>query len=359
MKIFRLAIMRIGGYIKNYRLTFILFFLGAIISSFAFTYFYGNSLTHRLANAEDSPDYRIFEIYFSENEKINIDQLHTLDSYGILDVTASCSVNLPEAYKKDLPPIPFSVTAFLHNGANYQNEPLFTADELETECIMVDKNYINFTDDFKINGMQFNVTKTFDSGIGAIYAPIKTYMKCFGSANAISFYTADILTEQEIMNATKQLKETFPNAAEIVSPDIFIRDGKDDQASNMVHTSLMYIISLFSYLFLFKYMIDCSRLENIVYYLTGASKRKVFSLITLEVVILSTVSSLISILIHAVFYDSFFYKLNMTTTMVSYTLSDYLFILLTTVFLSLLATIPFIISSIKHTPITLKNICEE
>lgn len=359
MKLFRLALLRIGGYMKNYRLTFVLFFLGAVFSSLAFTYFYGNALSHRLANAENQSDYRIFDVYFSENEKISTDQLHVLDSYGILDVNVSCAVSIPEAYKKDLPPAPPCVSALLYNGERYQDEPLYTADVLETDCIIVDKTYISHIDDFKINGTQFEVAKTSDSGMGKIYAPIKTYMKYFGSANFISFYTKDILSEEETQSAAEQLKRTFPNAAEIVSPDAYTQEGKTDQAANILRTSLMYMLSLFSYLFLFKYMIDCSRAENVVYYLTGASKRKVFSLIALETVILSAAASLSAIFIHTTFYDSFFCKLNMTQAMITYALRDYLFILLSTVLLSLLTTIPFIISSIRHTPITLKNLCEE
>lgn len=366
MKFFRLVFVRIIGYIQNFRLVFFLFFIGAVVSSFAFIYFYGNSLKYQVSTSENSEDYRIFEVYFSSNEEVSIDQLHVMDQYNILDVGVTCLVDIPEKYDHNVPEnIPRTMGALLNNGDALSTTDssgisgIFNKNELNKTNVVIDKIYGNNIKNIEINGINFPVSDTLDNGTGVIYAPINTYMQYFGTANYITFLTANILNEQEIQEAKECLEKAFPAASEIVAPDIYIQIDKDEQTSNIIATSIMYIVSLFSFLFLLKYILDCNNLENSMYYLIGAKRTKVFLLIFTEAAVLSIVSTLIAIFIHSFFYEDIFQHFNMTQTPILYRTFDYIFILLITVSLSLITTIPFIFASLRDTPINLKNICEE
>ena len=96
MKLLRLSFLRIASHIQTHRLTFCLFFVGAMVSSFVFLYFYGNAMKSQIAERENSVSYRMFEVCFDKNVPIQEKQLHVLDKYGIEEVFTSCLVTLPE-----------------------------------------------------------------------------------------------------------------------------------------------------------------------------------------------------------------------------------------------------------------------
>lgn len=61
MKLLRLSFLRIASHIQRNRLTFCLFFVGAMLSSFVFLYFYGNAMKGQISERENSVSYRMFE----------------------------------------------------------------------------------------------------------------------------------------------------------------------------------------------------------------------------------------------------------------------------------------------------------
>lgn len=78
MKLLRLSFLRIASHIRTHRLTFCLFFVGAMVSSFVFLYFYGNAMKSQIAETENNVSYRMFEVCFDENVPIQEGQLHVL-----------------------------------------------------------------------------------------------------------------------------------------------------------------------------------------------------------------------------------------------------------------------------------------
>ena len=96
MKLLRLSFFRIASHIQRNRMTFCLFFVGAMLSSFVFLYFYGNAMKGQIAEHENSVSYRMFEVCFDENVSLREAQLHVLDDYGIEEVFTSCQVTLQE-----------------------------------------------------------------------------------------------------------------------------------------------------------------------------------------------------------------------------------------------------------------------
>ena len=114
MKLLRLSFLRIASHIQRNRLTFCLFFVGAMLSSFVFVYFYGNAMKGQISERENNVSYRMFEVCFDENVSLREAQLHVLDDYGIEEVFTSCQVTLPEDLAdKQFAGMPQEVTAGL------------------------------------------------------------------------------------------------------------------------------------------------------------------------------------------------------------------------------------------------------
>ncbi len=109
---------------------------------------------------------------------------------------------------------------------------------------------------------------------------------------------------------------------------------------------LIYVIGFIGCAFLFKYMFDLNRYENIVYSIVGASKFRVTKIMLLEATVISIISIIIAVILHISFYDCFFSLINREE--IIYTFSDYCIIALFSLILSLLTLIPFFIPYMKN-----------
>lgn len=354
MKLIRLSLSRVAGYITNHRLTFTLFLLGITLSSLVFIYFYGNALKTQIAEAENDANYRVFEVFFEENIPLSEDALSLLDSYGIIEVSTRCPATLPEELAKRTPsPTQLTVTAARYNQ-ELLGYPLFTADQLTQFGVLIDKMYGSQLEEILINDTLLPVLGTVNNGSGVIFASMETYLAAFGQTSHLSYQLAEIPTAEEIAEISQRLMEAFPENAGMIVPDFFIQSDQQQSFSELLSAALLYIVSILCFLFLFKYLLDQNRMENIICQMTGASRKQVFGMILLEVAELAGGACLIAILIHSSFYNVFFGKLNTTEVWITYSLGDYLIILVTTVILSLITALPFLIACLQDTPIGLK-----
>lgn len=118
--------------------------------------------------------------------------------------------------------------------------------------------------------------------------------------------------------------------------------------------SIVYLISLISFMFLMKFMVDVNSSENIIYSLVGAAKHTVMKIIALENFVLNLFIGLFSIAIHVLLRNAVFEKVN-TTAGIQYETKDYMIILLVMLAVSVLVQLPFLWNYYRNTMITLKN----
>lgn len=355
MKLLRLSFLRIASHIRTHRLTFCLFFVGAMVSSFVFLYFYGNAMKSQIAETENNVSYRMFEVCFDENVPIQEGQLHVLDKYGIEEVFTSCMVTLPEEIaEKQFQGSLEEVTASL-NDWHTTRPDLFTQEIQGKTGVLADKIYGNDRTSMEINGIDFPILKRLDSGSGVLYVPLATYLQYFGETDYLVFQTKEILSPEEIQAANEQLKAAFPEASATLFPDVFMETDHQMARNDQVNAALLYVISLVSFLFLFQYMEEQNQMENVVYQIVGAKRRQIFGMILLEVGVLAAVACLLTEVLHAVFYEPIFSKLNMTETWITYSVKEYGVILLLTVILALATAVPFFVSCLRETPVGLRR----
>ena len=355
MKLLRLSFFRIASHIQRNRMTFCLFFVGAMLSSFVFLYFYGNAMKGQISERENSVSYRMFEVCFDENVPLREAQLHVLDDYGIEEVFTSCQVTLPEDLAdKQFAGMPQEVTAALYDWRTTQPD-LFSSDIQGKTGVLADKIYGNDRTSMEINGIDFPILKRLDSGSGVLYVPLATYLQYFGETDYLVFQTKEILSPEEIQAANEQLKTAFPEASATLFPDVFMETDQQLARSDQINAALLYVVSLVSFLFLFQYMEEQNQMENVVYQIVGAKRRQIFGMILLEVGVLAAVACLLTEVLHAVFYEPVFSKLNMTETWITYSVKEYGVILLLTVMLALATAVPFFVSCLRETPVGLRR----
>jgi len=185
--------------------------------------------------------------------------------------------------------------------------------------------------------------------------PLATYLQYFGETDYLVFQTKEILSPEEIQAANEQLKAAFPEASATLFPDVFMETDHQMARNDQVNAALLYVISLVSFLFLFQYMEEQNQMENVVYQIVGAKRRQIFGMILLEVGVLAAVACLLTEVLHAVFYEPIFSKLNMTETWITYSVKEYGVILLLTVMLALATAVPFFVSCLRETPVGLRR----
>ena len=128
-----------------------------------------------------------------------------------------------------------------------------------------------------------------------------------------------------------------------------------NQPQNHVTSLIFYFAaSLILFLFLMKYILDSSSYEYIVYSICGASRGTVINLMYIEVFCSSAVASLAAVVVHRLFYNVFFDKINMLQGL-RYRFIDYLLIMLFICIAILICSIPFIVSYYKKGLIASKN----
>lgn len=355
MKLLRLSFFRIASHIQRNRMTFCLFFVGAMLSSFVFLYFYGNAMKGQISERENNVSYRMFEVCFDENVSLREAQLHVLDDYGIEEVLTSCQVTLPEDLAdKQFAGMPQEVTAALYDWRTTQPD-LFSSDIQGKTGVLADKIYGNDRTSMEINGIDFPILKRLDSGSGVLYVPLATYLQYFGETDYLVFQTKEILFPEEIQVANEKLKAAFPEASATLFPDVFMETEQQLARSDQINAALLYVVSLVSFLFLFQYMEEQNQMENVVYQIVGAKRRQIFGMILLEVGVLAAVACLLTEVLHAVLYEPVFSKLNMTETWITYSVKEYGVILLLTVMLALATAVPFFVSCLRETPVGLRR----
>lgn len=357
MKLLRLSFLRIASHIQTNRLTFVLFFAGAMLSSFVFLYFYGNAMKTQIAETENSVSYRMFEVCFDENVPLREEQLHVLDDYGIEEVFTSCLVTLPEDLAgKRFEGVPQELTAARNDWRTTKPE-LFSAEIAGQTGVLADKIYGNALTRIEINGIEFPVLKQLDSGSGVLYTSLATYLQYFGETDYLIFQTKEILSPEQIQAANERLKAAFPEASATLFPDVFVETDQQLARNDKINAGLLYVVSLVSFLFLFQYMEEQNRMENVVYQIVGARRRQIFGMILLEVGILAGAACLLTELLHAALYERVFHKLNMTETWITYSWQDYGFVFGMTVVLAFVTAVPFFVACLRETPVGLKRSC--
>lgn len=367
MKLIRLAGSRVIQYFAENKLIFILYLFGSITCVITFLYFYGNTLSTKKMEVRDFQEYRQYTAKLDVPLTVTSNQLAFLDGYRIDDLKQSGEVSIDDKLAAEL--------AAQYPGKNKQSRhsltlttyffrrsPIFsqrgrtdfTEDELYTgkAVIIMPSGYtgdLNSMVQIEKTSCRVIGISTFEQGI----IPDKLYQKLGVQTKQLVIILNGKLSANDSDALADRLHQAFPKA-QIESPANYRENAEKSVPGELMMVSVIYLVALASFVFILKYMSDRNSTENVIYAIVGASKKKIMTIMVLENIILSACSGIIGILLHVFLYNPFFSKIN-TLENISYNWVDYLLVFLFTVLLSLLTTLPFLISFWRASLIESKN----
>lgn len=386
MKTLRLAISRILTYFSENKTIFVLYFIGTISCVIMMIYYYGNTLNYMTGNSSfDDIEFRKYHVAFSSPTEVTEDTIEKLkefeQKYGIQDIELTTIIDLDgnniefssndEAINdywlkklgnrdsSDTDKKYIILSTYLNNNEDNSFSDtkgrLFTDEELSKNVASVS---LGKAKSIKVGNTTFNVVKEktaqeeFDGKIEKYYIPADAYFK-----TGIKTWTVDIVIKERfsqnmMYRYVNYLRDVFNIKFDpavdnegsydyVRGPIIYYIEDANQVSSQFYSIVYIFMLSLISFMFLLKYLMDSSRRENSILMMVGAKKRLVMLVNFIENVALTVISTVIAIAIHILLYSSVFSKANLYEN-IKYSAQDYAIIDLLAIGLSIIVQIPFI-----------------
>lgn len=363
MKTLKLALGRVAYYFRYHKLILVLFLLGMVACVLAFAFFYGTTALQKM-EATNAVLSRQYDVQLFSAENIEESRLSFLEQHDVEEILYTAPLD-KSALQGKIPDtddmgekIAFTVKAFQNNNEAkllyLDSKSSFTDEELEQNCVIAPAA-IHYKDErVTINGVKYSVVGKYD-GMGDydFYMPVKAYQNVGFQTKSLQITLKQIPTEEENERLVAEINAAFHGSA-VTDPYQYIMQKTNKNATDLLTFCAIYLISICSFLFLLKYLLDRNQYENAVYSIAGASKNRVIRIAVCEILILSMGSAVFALLLHALLYDSVFQYINVYAN-VTYTFFDYLAILGMIFVLTLLCAVPFIVMYKRSSLIAFKN----
>lgn len=371
MKIKRVLIFyynRISGYFLTNRLIFLFYTIGAIMAAIVLMYAYGNILSYNKFQVDNNYEYKIYKKNYqsysldfvtesSDNLKAKYNAIKNI--YVTKKYNSKDSIDFSK-YKGGA----FYLVADLKDGYSfyeYSGRVDFTQDEkdgVEHAVILptvgVDNSNMNSIIGSKIQilGTNFTVIGLYQTQNPVIIIPFNDFKSKTDEIDWTYINTGSILNKKSI----DEIYEVYSkNDSDIKMETPSIESGSiRDYTGRIVSVINMYILAMISFLFLFKYLIDCRSYENTIMSLCGATKNKITKMIMIDNIIMSSFPTLIGMAIYAILKPILFDKISLEG--IVFGPFDYLIIYFCVIIASLLTSIPFMVNFYFKNPIDTKNL---
>ena len=320
MKFIYLITHRIAHYYKKNKCIFVLFVAGAIINAVMVCYLYGNLLpTIYNRHSTDARMYRTYQFSLSDEAayRNETELLDSLIDTGLFEavITRTWTQTSDESFNSVYYG---SISLIILTGENR----LPVGNE-----IIVPKLYSPYStgDTIRINDEEYRVIS--EHGSNSYYVSYESFIKFRN--NSVNTQFVDMVSfERYIENDDPVIK-----AFESIIPDAHFERPHGDfydrinAAQGIIQILMSFLISMISFMFLFRFLLDSGIKENAVSRISGATKTKISIQVFFEGVLLTSVATIIGMLLHWILSPSVFNKLNIVDG-IEYLLVDYFSILL-------------------------------
>lgn len=371
MKLLRLIRSRLRQYWVTNRLILCLFLVGGVLSSVAFAFFYGNMNRYLSYRTSMDTTYRTYEVRLSNEwwsgmtkpeTAIFADQVEALyASEAIESVKVSWFFIYEESVEYDIPRGNFGMDAFSRIEARPgdQWEPVALVGSADFEeypdgAVIPEESVAQIGDTFTIDGKTLTVI-----GKCALADCIVSYETFLELAKSID--TMTILTKERypVINdpMEKMLQEMYPDL--IVDSPGHWAEYYEKRAMEVLFLGIgpVYAVSITSFLFLLRYLMDAMLRSTVICRMVGAGKRNIFALCLGEAAVMCAVTDAIGIGIHWLLYDEVFQKLNSAEDL-TYLPEDYLAIFLIMLGLGMAVVALFVRKYARLSPVASRRMAE-
>lgn len=300
---------------------FIVLCIGVLTCNIMFTYMYGV-----IIQVNEKDGVADINIYHNSGEKFDVDEINdklseykvSLDYYSSLD-EARISLN---GYEDGLKLEEFNIRArqdvsFFHtNTGNIKG-----LNRSGTVIVPSDIKGLAIGDTIKLNGIELKI-------VGSSIVP--SFLMSADTFKENGFFP-DVVA---IDAASKDIGELMKNIPLLFGSGYRIQNmgnqGLDTSAmSTLAIIIVIYLLCVLAFLYLMISIYDSSAYELNVYEMLGASRGRILTVLSSVMLIILAAVSLASQIIHAVFYDVFFSKMNIFGEY-NYTVKDYSILFLVT-----------------------------
>lgn len=348
MKTIYLLAQRLRQYAKKDKVIFSVFLIGGLINSVMFAYFYGNMLPSVVNRNSQGVYYRQYRADLTEtygaselgetigqlqsNPLIESVKLSTKSSHTIMDFTQyMCTVlgNEPGV-------------------VIMKGTATFTA---EGQIIVPVEDTTPIGGVVEIDGHSYTV-------IGQ-----HTVDEYYVISNADYFQNYNVVDRIYVLSAQKHSYRNDPVEAlmydvlptdYVRTPFIYVHTDELKSQQQLIVISVVYIISVISFISLLRYLIDSMIDENVTSMIVGAPKATVVAMIFREELFLFLIPNVIGLLLHYALTPALFSKINIVQDAV-YTLSDYATILLIMLVLTVVCLLPLLRKYTKLSPVAARR----
>ena len=204
---------------------------------------------------------------------------------------------------------------------------------------------------FEYNDMNYNAVGWHVGA--AMIIPENVFVEQELDVYKVEIYLNDILNASEHRKLIEDICRMY-SVDGIVSPENMDDQYQGNSRQVMFIIVIGFLIMIFVFGYLLKYLLMVSKNENMIYRLVGAGNGEIIAIIALENLVINVFLSIFSVCIHAALFDSVFDKVNFYQG-VRLGVNDYIIIIgITTVF-SFIAVLPHIIRTVTNTLISNKS----
>ena len=334
---------------------FVIFAVSMLVSAVLFTYLYGNSVLYMTArNKKSNIGFRTYEcsIVRNHDEKIclNTKILEEIENcfsdFPVEDIFYYSSVIMTSQKNSSVSCGEWKSgkTNFTDEQVNSSQNVIFVSDSVDSteQRILRRKGDIAyFSSSIDGTTKEYEIAGEFSYWDVVGYIPYTTFIKENMELTQIRVITSRRLNSEE-NNEIIDLFNYLPVKVDFnpMYPHMFKDEEMTNSMTMIVILALIYILALVSYLYMAKYIIESNKYYYNINSLLGAKRVNIAVRLFFEFMILLSVINIFAIVIHYVFYNSLFTKINMITN-ISYFISDYIIIFFVLTLLAVLVVLPY------------------
>lgn len=364
MRLLYIIIERIKSHFKNHKAIVAMFLFGVFTSTLFFTYFYGDNVKSTIEHSE--PDMMAsYEVRSASGLSYNDERILELEKTGIvtfyfdfeLNKELSSDIFFTFPGEEDTYDDFDKITCISRRNDKYEHEMRYGYGDLNSNVNGIVLSYdlinrINIEQLKRTDNAFLNINETNMQILGVhghVYEsciPFKYVVENQLKANAIQFQLNETLKQNEANAFANYLSELFPEASSISTAyDIYdeILKGEESQmAVRMQRAMTLMLFSVFTFMFLAKYLFDMSANEDLIYRMIGAKRANVTLIALGEIIIFALFSIVLAIFTHIALFESVFLPMSKHSSLY-FTASDYLAVGSSSLFICILACVPFLL----------------
>lgn len=349
-KTIKLILQNNKSMIKNNKIVFIIFILVQIITIISYIFFFSTIVKAKNDYISNDKDIRSIKISFSEitRGKIDYNLIESLDKNNILEIenmyfTFSALYNntILLSYYKPITQANIIGSAISDNNIKNEENVIVTH-------IGSNNKKDKVGDRILINNINFTII-----GQRAAYTDIFGEIPITTALNNFNIRDFTIIISPNIANNKKNefyslLLSKFPSA-KIKMPKSSIQKTIEKLFLILLSSIFMGIISIFNFLFLYKFMIEKMIHRYIILYLCGCSRIRIITLISNQPLLIFSLCYIISLIMLEGFKAL---KIVYIFNIMSITLTSTLIIYFSFLILIIIILLPYIINLFNKTIIT-------